>query len=123
MAQTVSYDDLFLIEQDIQHILKNSPALTLFMADKFNRFFQRNKMRLNILHEKLAEIQRKYILHDENGFALRTEEKNKAGMAEWIFRGSYQDAQGNMIIGEEEVKKAYYSEAQEFLSRSFEVEI
>jgi hypothetical protein len=53
MAQTVSYNDLFLIEKDIHHILNNSPALTLFMADKFNRFFHRNKMRINMLHERL----------------------------------------------------------------------
>jgi hypothetical protein len=123
MAQTVSYNDLFLIEKDIHHILKNSPALTLFMADKFNRFFNRNKMRINLLHERLGEIQRKYIVHDDNGLALRTGEKNEDGMHEWIFRGSYQDAKGNMILGEEEVKKAYYKEAEEFLGRSFEVEI
>jgi hypothetical protein len=120
MAQILTYNELWLIENDIKNLRKQSPALDLFLGERFKRFLQLNSMRLKILHDKMHSLQLKYIEFNVEGEPMHSEtEKLPNGAPDWWFKNSYVDTAGKTIIGKDEVKKQYYTEAQEFLSISF----
>ena len=75
MQQTSTYQQLLIIERDIQKQSQYSPAFAVFNANKIKDFYQRNQMHLKVANEKLNAMMEDHIAKDEEG-KWRTEEKD-----------------------------------------------
>ncbi|MDH7463950.1 hypothetical protein QEG73_21795 [Chitinophagaceae bacterium 26-R-25] len=120
MKKQVTYSHLAAIERDIVNLRTHSPALEFMLADKFDRFYRLNGQRLNILHNTMSNIQKKFIEHDEKGLAVTIDGQD--GKKEWKFLPNITDSDGLVIIGGN-TQEQYYKEANSFLELSFTIEI
>ena len=78
-------------------------------------------MVLKILHQRMHEFQKKYIVHndqDQPQFAPEEEGKPK----EWLWQESVVGKKGELLTGDA-VKEEYKELTEEFLSRSIKVEL
>lgn len=116
MKITISYDQLYSIEQDIHRLSGQSPALAVFMRDKFNRFLKATGLRRDLLHHNLKEIRRKYILFNEKDLPISVKDE-ATGNLEWTFIEGEVEREGIMVSN----KDAYNKEVTDFLNLSFEI--
>ena len=82
MKQMVTYSELREIEADTRRLMM-SPALKLFLGRQIVSFFQKNQQRLEALHEKIAQLVKKYVTHDEKGNPVT--QKNSEGVTVYAF--------------------------------------
>lgn len=101
----LTYNDLFLIDRDIEKQMATSPAFRFFNAEKIRRFKGQNNLRLGVLYRTIDGLAKKYALHDENDKAI-TQEVNGERMYTFL---------------NEENEKAYKEEAEKFLSITIQI--
>ncbi len=75
MQQISTYQQLLIIERDIQRQSVNSPAFLAFNTNKIKEFYQRNSMHLKVANEKLNAMMEDHIAKDEEG-KWKKEEKD-----------------------------------------------
>jgi hypothetical protein len=123
MKKSITYDQLYIIEQDIQSVKQTMPSIYLFMENKFHTFLHgsANKMHFKVLHTRMHQIQQKYIVHDEkdNPIVLPYTDNQPS---KFQFLESVPGSNGTELTGEA-VEKAYFDEANEFLNRQIVVEL
>ncbi|HYC28822.1 MAG TPA: hypothetical protein VEB42_08400 [Chitinophagaceae bacterium] len=121
MKKEVTYNDLWLIDQDITNIRANMPALWIVLEAKFLTILlgKNNKPHVERLHRRMKEIQKKYIVHDEEDNPVKEVKEGKG--PDWKYLESAVGKNGSLLTGDE-VEKAYYEEAGEFLKRSVTIE-
>lgn len=120
MKKQITYSHLAAIERDIVNLRNTSPALEFLMEDKFDRFYRLNGQRINILHNTMSNIQKKFIEHDERGNAVTVDTQD--GKKEWKFLPNITDSDGLIVIGGN-TQEQYFKAATEFLELSFTIEI
>lgn len=103
-----NYKALLMIRNDINDQCSKHPAYRLFNQSKITHFFAKNQVRLRRAVEKLKELEKLYVLHDENG-AIKTADET-GHIAKPEFRN-------------EEDKKKYHEEYEKFMNTSFKIEI
>jgi hypothetical protein len=62
-----SYQMLDALQRDMHLLQTNSPALSFLLGEKIKKFYQTNRMRLNILNGKRNEFLEKHCMLDANG--------------------------------------------------------
>ena len=107
MKQMVTYSELREIEADTRRLMM-SPALKLFLGRQIVSFFSKNQQRLESLHEKIAQLVKKYVTHDEKGKPVT--EKNKDGVEVYLFK-------------DKETEELYVKDLWAFDKTSFNIEI
>lgn len=108
MSRTqTSNSELHAIRADIMYMQSASPSYKLFFKEKIHRFFNQNNMLLKIIDQRLAELIKKYALHDEAGNAI-TEKK---------------DDGEHYTFADDERKEAYKAAVKEFMERTIIIEI
>jgi hypothetical protein len=122
MKRSITNDQLWNINRDIQRMNKEFPAIAFFLGDKFFRFYNSkdNKFLMDVINKRISELQKKYVVHDSEDVAQRVEPGNE--QSEWLFLESAIAPDGQLITGDQ-VKQAYYKEAGEFLSRSVDIQV
>jgi hypothetical protein len=121
MRREINYNTLLQLEMEIKGMIENTPALALFLDDKIRRFFARNQVRLQTLHKRYGDIQKKYIVHDEKGQPIRESPSAESSIGEWRFK--HREEVNNISDEHETVKQAYYHDAAEFLQITFPLEL
>jgi len=58
--KTVNYQQLRDLENDIDMQRKSSPAFAFFNADKIKRFYQNNVLRITVMKDTIAKLQKQY---------------------------------------------------------------
>lgn len=114
MTKMMSYNEVMIIQNDIEVQLSKSPAISFFLGDKIQRFFQRNATRINHMNEKMMSLQKRYIKQNENGVPILIDK-------DFDYLDEAVNGKGITVTGEE-VRSAYREEASEFLATSFRVE-
>ena len=84
MQSLSNYKELLQIDNDIQIQMK-SPAFELFNREKIKRFYNLNKLRLNILKTKLAAMMTEHIRTDDTtGEFMKINVGD--GVEHWLFK-------------------------------------
>lgn len=118
MKREITNNQLWLIENDLTAVARQSPGIAFLLATKIQQFYSRNEVLLKILHKRVHEIQKKYIVHDDNNqpqYVAGTDNK------EWFYLDSVIGKKGQLLTGEA-IAAAYTEEVNEFLNRSVTVE-
>lgn len=120
MIREITNDQLWKIERDLIHIIKNHPGLAFLNSNKIQSFFSTNELLLNILHKRMHEIQIRYIAVDDKGIPVHIDPA--AEKKEWKFLESAIGSSGGFLTGDE-VAKGYDEDSAEFLNRSVKVKV
>ncbi len=116
----ITNSELLIIQDDLATLKNKLPGLAFLFEPKIQFFYRQNQMNIRILHERMHEIQQKYIEHDADGRPIyATEEEGKP--KDWNYK---EPADCHAVRGDgRSVKTAYQQEFNEFLNRSIHVEI
>jgi hypothetical protein len=122
MKRSITNDQLWQINRDIQKLNRDSPAIAFFLGDKFFRFVNSkdNKFLMSVINKKVYEIQKKYVVHNDADEPQRVDPANEN--SEWLFLESAIAPDGQLITGDQ-VKEQYYKEAGDFLNRSVDIQV
>ena len=123
MKKEITYAQLHQLASEITMNSQTSMVFGLFNQEKIERFFSRNRLRLESLDNKMKALRAKYVVHDEKGAPMTVEETDETGKqkSEWVFVSHVADKDGLPIIGLDP-KEEYYRESNEFLNRSLSLE-
>lgn len=110
MRHDLTYNDLFIIEQDITRKMQQSPAFRLFNYAKIQLFYQQAQPHLDRFQKMLQPIKDKYIDKDANGNYLQeqTPHGNK-----WKFKHTVSDIKTASILIGDKIIEAYERECTE----------
>lgn len=114
---TITYNQLYAIDQDMNGLRKNAPALMLLLNKNINNYLRGAQTELQILYKKMQEFQEKYVETNENG-SLKVDEHG-----EFVFKKTVTNIKQARILSGDEVREAYLQEANEFLSRSCTIDL
>jgi hypothetical protein len=72
MKRIMTYEQLWLIEVDIDRVKKESPAIYLVLDKEFRKLLKNptTSKAINDLHRKVHAIQLNYVAHSEKGAPL-----------------------------------------------------
>lgn len=121
MKRELTNEQLWTLANDMRKVQSESPTLSFLLGDKINRFFQVNAMSIKILNSRLGEIQKKYIVHNEQGEPqLAPVEEGKPLTWQYLESAIGKDAQ---VLTGDAIEKAYEADFNEFMKRSVTVSI
>lgn len=107
----LTYADLNDIEQDIQLQQRRSPAFSLFNREKIKRFYQQNRVRLQVLSDTMKKLITEYVLHEDD------EKGNPKPVTHEV------EGQLQYKFIDEEKEEEYEAKAKEFMNMSIEIHI
>jgi len=110
MKHDLTYNDLFIIEQDIARQMQQSPAFRLFNYAKIQLFYQQAQPHLDRFQEMLQLIKDKYIDKDANGNYLQEQTPNGK---KWKFKHTVSDIKTASILIGDKIIEAYERECTE----------
>jgi hypothetical protein len=114
---TITYNQLYAIDQDLNRLRVQSPALMLLLHKYINNYLKHAGMELKILYKKLDEYHTRYCEKKEDG-SLQVDENG-----EIVFKKTVSDIANARILSGDEVKEAYLKEAGDFLNRSCTIDL
>lgn len=113
----LTYNQLFAIDQDLNRLRLNSPALMLLLHKDINNYLRHAEMELKVLYKNMQEIQCKYIEQNEDG-SLKTKENG-----DFEFKRTVTSIKAARILTGDDVEQAYMDEVNEFLNRSCTIDL
>lgn len=78
-----TYQELIVLEADIEKQQKNSPAFAFFNRDKIKNFYSKNKLRISTAKAKLNEMMDEHIVVKDGVFQKTLNEKREEV---WLFK-------------------------------------
>ena len=120
MRREITNNALFMLDVEFSAMAEKLPAVAFLLDEKIRRFYTQNMMSLKILHKNMGIIQKRYILHNDEGKAQKAADEK--GDMQWIFLESVAAENGELLTGEK-VAQAYFEDAGIFLNRSITVEV
>lgn len=119
MQKTITRNELYMIEQEIMSMQKESPALALLLSKQITQFIGRTNMHSKVMHARFKKIQEKYIQKDENGNFMTVGEPESK---EWKYIESKVDLEKAAVLDVSQVKDAFNKECTAFFKQSITFE-
>jgi hypothetical protein len=110
MKHTLTYHQLFVVDQDLVTIQREHPGLALLENARIALFYQQATTHLEIIHKKMDEFKEKYIQTDGKGKFLVGPD------GRWKFKLSVSDIATATILTGAQVGAAYEKEASGWLN-------
>ena len=117
----ITYDQLFAADADIKRFKKEHPGVALLLQSRMNAFYEKNKQHFDALNAGIANIQKKFIVHDADG---NMEFETIDGAKDLKFVPVYTDFGAAAIISNRaEIKKLFEQHIKKFTSLTINIEL
>lgn len=114
MKKQLTYNDLYIINQDIMQMQKARPALALLLEPRIKHFYDRAGTDLAAMSGGMEKIKKKFIQTNEQGEFMTEGEGNNQ---DWKFVPVYTDFKTAAIIADRgRIKKMFEEEVKKFVS-------
>jgi hypothetical protein len=102
------------IEKDMQHIMKNHPAIAMLEHSKIQLFYQQATSHLQIITKQVDTIKEKYVEKSSDGKYIVV--NNADGTRSWKFLQTYVDIANAITITGKEVEKRFNQDINDYLN-------
>jgi hypothetical protein len=117
----ITYDQLYAADLDIKRMKVQNPGMALLLQSRINVFYEKNKEHFAALDNGIKAIQKKFIVHDENGRMMM---ETVDGVQELQYVPVYTDlSTASIVANRAEIKRLFEDHVKKFTSLTINIEL